>query len=231
MGNKDITTNFKLYKNFRSPHSPDQLHHIAFKTTNYDAMVKFYTNLFGCEPMYYSEDIAFLAFDEEHHRIAIANTSPALKRIPFIAKLILSLKNWLNRNTPDIIGLDHVSYRMTPIEKWFEFYNNAKKRGLKPYWTINHGWISGMYYKDPDGNLVELFYEHWKNEEEFEKAVTDGGFPEEPVGTNMDIEILYKMYQEGADYETLIKKGNTVPEGKSPVSGIEAAVKMTKKYK
>ena len=72
---------------------------------------------------------------------------------------------------------------------------------------------------------------HWKNEEEFEKAVTDGGFPEEPVGTNMDIDILYKMYQEGADYETLIKQGNTVPEGKSPVSGIEAAVKMTKKYK
>ena len=116
-------------------------------------------------------------------------------------------------------------------DKWFDFYFRAKDRGLEPYWTINHGWISGIYYRDPDGNLVEIFYEHWRNEEEFRTEVGTRGFPEEPVGTNMDIERLYEMYKSGVPYEEIVKKGNTVPDGKEPVSGMEAAMNMRKKYK
>ena len=55
------------------------------------------------------------------------------------------------------MGLDHISYLLNPIDKWFEFYQNAKNNGIEPHWTINHGWITGMYYKDPDGHLVEIF--------------------------------------------------------------------------
>ena len=62
-----------------------------------------------------------------------------------------------------------------------------------------------MYYKDPDGNLVELFFEHWTNDEEYKNEISARGFPEEPVGTNMDIDILYQMYKNGemdkAEYE------------------------------
>ena len=50
---------------------------------------------------------------------------------------------------PSIQGLDHISYRINPIDKWFDFYF-PPRRGLIPLWTINHGWISGIYYQDPD---------------------------------------------------------------------------------
>ena len=66
---------------------------------------------------------------------------------------------------------------------------------------------------------------------EFKEEVAKKGFPEEPVGTNMDIEVLYKMYKDGVPYEELVQKGNTVPKGKKPISGIEAAMNMRKKYK
>ena len=39
------------------------------------------------------------------------------------------------------------------------------------------------------------------------------------------------MFKSGAPFEDLIKKGNTVPEGKKPVSGIEAVKNMKKKFK
>ena len=68
----------------------------------------------------------------------------------------------------------------------------AKERGLKPLWTVNHGWISGMYYRDPDNNLVEIFFEHFSSENEFKENISPD-FEDEPIGTNMDIEILYDM--------------------------------------
>ena len=37
-------------------------HHVAFKTVNYEAMVDFYSRLFGCEPLYTSEELTFLSF-------------------------------------------------------------------------------------------------------------------------------------------------------------------------
>ena len=119
---------------------------------------------------------------------------------------------------------------LNPIHKWFEFYQNAKNNGIEPHWTINHGWITGMYYKDPDGHLVEIFFEHWRNQDEFKSNIAPD-FIEEPVGTNMDIEVLYEMFKNGATFEELIVKGNTVPEGKKPVFGMEAVMNMRKKFK
>ena len=128
------------------------------------------------------------------------------------------------------MGLDHISYRINPIDRWFNFYFEAKKRGLNPLWTINHGWISGIYYKDPDGNLVEIFFEHFSSAEEFKNNISPD-FEDEPIGTNMDVEVLYEMYKAGSDFSELITKGNTVPEGKKPVSGFDAVVNMKKKFK
>tara|TARA_B100000575_G_C23058624_1_gene609463 strand:- start:281 stop:967 length:687 start_codon:yes stop_codon:yes gene_type:complete len=222
--------NKDLYMNFKSKYSPDDIHHVAFKTTNYKKMVDFYTNLFGCEPLYQSDQISFLAYDNEHHRIAIANTSDVLNELNFIERIVMKLKIYMNKSLPSIEGLDHISYRINPIEKWFKFYFDAKARGLLPLWTINHGWISGIYYQDPDNNLVEIFFEHFDTPDEFKNNISPD-FEDEPIGTNMDIETLHEMYKSGTPFEKLIEKGNTVPEGKKPISGIEAVKNMKKKFK
>ena len=88
----------------------------------------FIPRLFGCEPLYKSEELTFLAFDEEHHRVAIANTSGVFQNLGFIPKTIMRIKNWMNRTLPSIVGLDHISYKLNPIEKWFEFYHKAKEK-------------------------------------------------------------------------------------------------------
>ena len=184
-------------------------------------MVDFYKKLFGCKPLYQSDLITFLAYDDEHHRIAIANTSDVLGSLNFIQKNVMKLKIFLNRKIPSIEGLDHISYRINPIDKWFDLYFKAKDRGLNPLWTVNHGWISGLYYKDPDNNLVEVFFEHFSSADEFKQNISPD-FEDEPIGTNMDVEILYDMFKSGTPFKDLIKKGNTVPDGKKPVAGLEA---------
>ena len=60
---------------------------------------------FGCEPLYTSEELTFLAFDEEHHRVAIANTSGVFKNLRFIPKTIMRIKNWMNRSKKNYLRL------------------------------------------------------------------------------------------------------------------------------
>lgn len=90
-----------LYKNFKGEGAPDDFHHVAWKTMQYDEMIDFYSRLFHCKPLYSSEDITFLAFDGEHHRIAIANTSAALvNNMSFlqrsIVNFLVSIRNFIN---------------------------------------------------------------------------------------------------------------------------------------
>jgi catechol 2,3-dioxygenase-like lactoylglutathione lyase family enzyme len=233
---REIILDKNNYKNFKGEGAPEDFHHVAWKTMKYDEMIDFYSRLFHMKPLYSSEDLTFLTFDEEHHRVAIANISAALKEnmgaLPrFIINSLVKVRNFVNKVTPNLVGLDHVSYKMDSIESWFDFYHKAKENGLEPVWTINHGWISGIYYRDPDGHLVEIFYEHFRSAEEFRSNAIAPDFAEEPIGTNMDIDVLYDMYKNGTPFEELILKGNTVPKGKKPVFGFEAVMNMRKKFK
>ena len=42
--------NLEIYKNLKSSDAPDEFHHVAFKTMNFELMIDFYSKLFGCEP-------------------------------------------------------------------------------------------------------------------------------------------------------------------------------------
>ena len=43
-----------LYKNFKGEGAPDDFHHVAWKTMQYDEMIDFYSRLFHCKPLYSS---------------------------------------------------------------------------------------------------------------------------------------------------------------------------------
>ena len=51
-----VIFNKDLYLNFKSEYSPDDFHHVAFKTTNYEEMVEFYKKLYeDCAPPGHSD--------------------------------------------------------------------------------------------------------------------------------------------------------------------------------
>ena len=53
------------------------------------------------EDQYYDQ-MSFLTYDNEHHRIAIANTSEILKDLNLIERMIMKFKLFLNKKIPSI---------------------------------------------------------------------------------------------------------------------------------
>src|ERR1700743_2173758 len=51
--------------------SPCKLAHVVLRTNQLAAMVQFYKDFLGAEAIYENDILAFLTYDDEHHRIAI----------------------------------------------------------------------------------------------------------------------------------------------------------------
>ena len=106
--------------------------------------------------------------------------------------------------------------------------NIIRSAGSEPSGKVHEGAIEtlkeiGIDISDHSSKSIEDL------DNEFKDNISPD-FEDEPIGTNMDIEILYQMFKSGTPFDELIKKGNTVPSGKKPVSGLDAVKNMKKKF-
>ena len=66
------------------------------------------------------------------------------------------------------VGLNHMAWRMDSLDDLKEFYHrlNDKEVAFTPQ---DHGISMGLYFKDPDGNGIEVYYElprsQWRAQE------------------------------------------------------------------
>lgn len=92
-------------------------------------MVDFWQKFLGAAIAHKNEKLAFLRFDEEHHRIAT------------IGLPSLGPKN------PKSAGLDHISFTYDMLNDLAESYQQRKTLGLKPVWCVNHGPTCSIYWE------------------------------------------------------------------------------------
>ena len=120
------------------PVSPAKLSHAVLRTTRLKEMVEWYTTVLNAEVLYQNDFLVFMTYDEEHHRIAIAQV-PGLVEKPA-------------RST----GLDHLAFFYSTFADWIGTYERLKAAGITPRVPIHHGLSLSLYYRDPDDNGVEL---------------------------------------------------------------------------
>jgi catechol-2,3-dioxygenase len=56
------------------------------------------------------------------------------------------------------VGLNHMAWRMNNLEDLEEFYYRLKERDVS-MGIGDHGISLGIYFQDPDGNGIEVYYE------------------------------------------------------------------------
>ena len=152
--------------------SPLKLEHAVLRTTALAPMVEWYCAVLEAEVTFGNATIAFLAYDEQNHRLAIL-ARPGTKARP-----------------ADTAGLDHLAFTYADLGELIATYERLKAAGIRPLRAMDHGSSTSLYYADPDGNGVELKIDNFSSPAEQHAWMHSAEFTANPLGSPLDPEKL-----------------------------------------
>lgn len=171
-------------------------------------MLAWYQTVFNARIQHRDPVIAFLTYDDEHHRFAFVNMD----------LLMPEAEGSAPTSKQGLIGVDHVAYTYPSIDALFGNYRQLKAEGIVPYWCIHHGITVSMYYGDPDGNQMEFQVDVYATNEEANAFMTGPGFAENPIGVEYGPEEWLEQVRAGAKLsDFLVRKVH------QPVSPVRSA--------
>ncbi len=186
---------------------PVKFAHVVYQTRRFNEMIEWYRTVFEAEVVHQDPALAFMTYDDEHHRFAFANLS----------LLKPEAKGMGDRGD---IGVNHVAYTYADAGDLMKTYARLKAAGIMPYWPVHHGIALSLYYKDPDGNRLELQVD-CGTAEEANAFMASEAFSANPIGVGYDPDRLLEQYKSGVGVDILLRR----PEG--PVSAIPQEHGMT----
>ena len=168
--------------------APAKFAHIVLRTSRFEEMMTWYKTVLEVEVVLENPMVSFLTYDDEHHRLAIANM-PDLKD-----------------RAPQTAGVEHVAYTYETLDDLFATYERIKAEGIEPYWCINHGITLSMYYRDPDNNQIELQVDIFENPQATNDWLAQSDFDVNFLGVKFDPVELIQRYRDGEPRDTLLAR-------------------------
>jgi len=186
---------------------PQKFVHVVYRTRRFEAMLDWYAKVFDAHVQHKNPAIAFLTYDDEHHRFAFIN-------------LAVLQPEGTETNRAGVIGVDHVAYTYQSIDDLFENYAQLKAQGIVPYWCIHHGVTVSMYYGDPDGNQMEFQVDCYDNNDDANAFMEGPHFAANPIGVEFDPEDWLARARTGTPLTSFLPRTEHMPV--SPVRGSAA---------
>jgi catechol-2,3-dioxygenase len=176
--------------------APNKFAHAAFSTHRYNEMIEWYTLAFEARVQHRDDRLAFLTYDDEHHRFAFVNLGPAND----------SAEAWL----PAAPGLNHLGYAWRSLDDLIDTYCWLRSLGITPVRAIRHGPTLSLYYRDPDGNGLE-FQIDLMEAREANAFISGPAFASNPVGEPFDPEALAIRLAQGKPVDDLVLRSDQNP--------------------
>jgi catechol 2,3-dioxygenase-like lactoylglutathione lyase family enzyme len=186
--------------------APVRFAHAVLRSRELSKMVEWYRTVLEADIQFSNEFLAFLTYDEEHHRLAIVQRPDTVDRVPNAA------------------GLEHLAYAYADLGELVATYERLKSAGIVPVRTINHGPTTSMYYRDPDGNQVELQVDNFDTADECHAWFRSREFAENPIGVVFDPDELVAKFNVGVPESDLKRRGYLQSERPS-ASAAEGAIR------
>lgn len=183
---------------------PRKFAHVVYRTRRFAEMVRWYQAVFDAKVQYQNPALAFLTYDDEHHRFAFAN-------------LDILRPDASTSEDRGVIGVDHVAYTYASVNQLLENYAQLKAQGIKPYWCIHHGVTVSMYYADPDGNQMEFQVDCFASNDDANAFMAGPHFSANPIGVEFAPEEWLEKLRAGTAESEFLRRGTDVPV--SPIRG------------
>ena len=175
--------------------SPSKLAHVVLRTNNFAKMRNFYMKFLGAHSTLDTDELCFVTYDDEHHRIGIIN-----------------MPDLVNKK-PESSGLEHIAFTYGTINDLALAYLQRKKNGFLPFWSVNHGPTMSVYYKDADGNVLETFVDNFDRVEDLMAWMESKEYKTNPIGVDFDMEEVIKKLEAGATFDEVKKRPDIGPRG------------------
>jgi catechol-2,3-dioxygenase len=174
--------------------APSKFAHVVYNTYRFDEMIDWYLDVFEARVQHRDDRLAFLTYDDEHHRFAFVNLGPLPDEAP---------RPRLGRGT----GVNHVAYTWNDLGELVELYTRLKTRGILPVSPVRHGLTLSLYYGDPDGNLME-FQIDVLDPDAANAFMAGPAFEANPVGERFDPDELVARYEAGGPLEDVVLRSD-----------------------
>ena len=185
------------------------LAHVVYRTRKYEQMLAWYKEMFHARVQHQNPVMAFLTYDDEHHRFAFIDLAVVQPDVQDSEK-------------HGLVGVEHIAYTYSSLEDLLENYTRLKSNGILPYWCVHHGLTVSMYYADPDGNQLEFQVDCFASTEESNAYIRGPSFSINPVGVEFDPEDWLTEARAGASLSDFLVR--RVHEPVSPIRGALSAV-------
>ena len=120
--------------------------HVLLRVSDVERAKTFYSTVLGLEV---TEE------DPEHGGVFMALEGHAHSLDLFPA----SDQDGAQPRAPGSLGLGHVAFRVSSEEALRDAYFGLEEHGVKVTRAIDHVSQKSIYFHDPDGNLLEIYYE------------------------------------------------------------------------
>ena len=165
--------------------SPTRLAHFVLRTSRMTELVEWYKFVLNATTAFANDEIAFIAYDDEHHRVAFINI-PGLAAQP-----------------AGTVGLHHVAFTYNSLSELLGNYERLRDAGITPAWCVNHGPTTSMYYADPDENQVEFQVDNYDTVEEAGEFFFTEAFAANTIGVDYDPEDLIRRLRSGESEDAI----------------------------
>ncbi len=123
--------------------NPDRIGHVVLKVRDLARSRQFYTEVLGLELMFDTPGMAFLvSHRRDHHEIGLMEVGAAAEA----------------PKGPQV-GLSHVAFRLGDEAELIKAYRELKERDVPISFTVHHGITKSVYFLDPDGNQLEVYWD------------------------------------------------------------------------
>ncbi len=185
--------------------APSKFAHVVYATHRYEEMIAWYAKVFEARVQHRDDRLAFLTYDDEHHRFAFANLGPAPADEP---------PPPAGRRA----GVSHVAYTWRNLDELVGLYVRLKSYGVVPLRPIRHGMTLSMYYADPDGNVLE-FQIDLLDADAANDFMASPAFDANPIGERFDPDQLVARYEAGLPLDDIVFRTDQTPV---QVTGVNA---------